>query len=133
MSRKCSTTFPGGNQVDGLPPARHFNCVLEFSSPELWRVGIPLPVLFRRNAREICESSVDASEAHLDTPLFGDFGDFGHLVVLCPGASELRPWRSQEVKGSPELQNGGLRALEEAWDDVRPAVNRQPGYRRENS
>ena len=49
--------------------------------------------------------------------LFGDFGDFGHLVVLCPGASELRPWRSQEVRGSLELQNGGLRALEEAWDD----------------
>ena len=48
---------------------------------------------------------------------FGDFGDFGHLVLLCPGGSELRPWRSQEVKGSPELQNGGLRALEEAWDD----------------
>ena len=48
---------------------------------------------------------------------FGDFGDFGHLVVLCPGGSELRPWRPQEVKGRPELQNGGLRALEEAWDD----------------
>ena len=50
----------------------------------------------------------------MDTPLFGDFGD---LVVLCPGGSELRPWRSQEVKGSLELQNGGLRALEEALDD----------------
>ena len=34
-----------------------------------------------------------------------------------PGGVELRPWRSQEVRGSPELQNGGLRALEEAWDD----------------
>ena len=22
-SRKCSTSFPGGNQVDGLPPASH--------------------------------------------------------------------------------------------------------------
>ena len=30
---------------------------------------------------------------------------------------ELRPWRSLEVRGSPELQNGGLRALEEAWGD----------------
>ena len=50
-------------------------------------------------------------------PLFGDFGDFVHLVVLCPGGSELRPWRLQEVKGRPELQNGGLRVLEEAWDD----------------
>ena len=30
---------------------------------------------------------------------------------------ELRPWRSSDVRGSPELQNGGLRALEEAWDD----------------
>ena len=45
-----------------------------------------------------------------------DFGDFGDLVVLCPGGSELRSWRSQEVKGSLELQNGGLRALEEAVD-----------------
>ena len=34
-----------------------------------------------------------------------------------PGGVELRPWRSQEVQRSPELQNGGLRAVEEAWDD----------------
>ena len=40
----------------------------------------------------------------------------GRLWVA-PGGFELRPRRSQEVKGSPELQNGGLRALEEAWDD----------------
>ena len=33
------------------------------------------------------------------------------------GGVKLRLWRSQEVRGSPELQNGGLRALEEAWDD----------------
>ena len=38
-------------------------------------------------------------------------------VLVVPGGVELRPRRSQEVKGSPELQNGGLRALEEAWDD----------------
>ena len=48
-------------------------------------------------------------------PHFGDFYDFCDLVVLCPGGSELHPWRSQEVKGSLELQNGGLRALEEAF------------------
>ena len=30
---------------------------------------------------------------------------------------KLRPRRSLEVRGSPELQKGGLRALEEAWDD----------------
>ena len=36
---------------------------------------------------------------------------------MAPGGVELRPRRSQEVKGSPELQNGGLRALEDAWDD----------------
>ena len=41
----------------------------------------------------------------------------GRLLVA-PGGVELRPWRSEEVRGSPELQNGGLRALEEAWDDV---------------
>ena len=40
----------------------------------------------------------------------------GRLWVA-PGGVELQPWRSQEVRGSPELQNGGLRALEEAWDD----------------
>ena len=34
-----------------------------------------------------------------------------------PGGVDLRPWRSQEVRGSQELQNGGLRALEDAWDD----------------
>ena len=34
---------------------------------------------------------------------------------VAPGGVELRPRRSQEVKGSLELQNGSLRALEEAW------------------
>ena len=34
-----------------------------------------------------------------------------------PGGVELLPRRSLEVRGSPELQNGGLRALEDAWDD----------------
>ena len=38
-------------------------------------------------------------------------------LKLVPEGVELRPRRSLEVKGSPELQNGGLRALEEAWDD----------------
>ena len=38
----------------------------------------------------------------------------GRLQVA-PGGVELPPWRSQEVWGSPELLNGGLRALEEAW------------------
>ena len=28
-----------------------------------------------------------------------------------------RPWKSLEVRGSLELQNGCLRALKEAWDD----------------
>ena len=32
-----------------------------------------------------------------------------------PGGVKLRPRRSLEVRGSPELQNGGLRALGEAW------------------
>ena len=36
-------------------------------------------------------------------------------VQVAPGGVELRPRRSLEVRGSPELQNGGLRALEEAW------------------
>ena len=38
-------------------------------------------------------------------------------LKLVPEGVELRPWRSLEVRGSPELQNGGLRALEDAWDD----------------
>ena len=38
-------------------------------------------------------------------------------LKLVPEGVELRPWRSLEVRGSPDLQNGGLRALEEAWDD----------------
>ena len=36
-------------------------------------------------------------------------------VQVAPGSLQLRPRRSQEVRGSPEPQNGGLRALEEAW------------------
>ena len=36
---------------------------------------------------------------------------------MAPGGVELCPRRSLEFKGSPELQNGGLRVLEEAWDD----------------
>ena len=36
-------------------------------------------------------------------------------LQVAPGGVELRPRRSQEVRGSPQLQNGGLRALEEAW------------------
>ena len=31
------------------------------------------------------------------------------------GGVDLRPWRSRELRGSQECQNGGLRALEEAW------------------
>ena len=36
---------------------------------------------------------------------------------VAPGDVELCPRKSLEVRGSPELQNGGLRALGEAWDD----------------
>ena len=38
----------------------------------------------------------------------------GRLQVA-RGGVKLRPRRSPEVRGSPELQNGGLRALGEAW------------------
>ena len=34
-----------------------------------------------------------------------------------PGGVELCPRRSLEFRGRQELQNGALRALEEAWDD----------------
>ena len=36
---------------------------------------------------------------------------------VAPGGDKLRPRRSMEVRGSPRLQNGSLRALEEAWND----------------
>ena len=51
---------------------------------------------------------------------FCDFWDFlveygRHSEVFkAQGRVELGPRRSQEVRGSPELQNGGLRALGEA-------------------
>ena len=45
-----------------------------------------------------------------------EFGRFLRLWVA-PGGVDLRSWNSQEVRGSPELQNGGLKALEESWDD----------------
>jgi len=38
-------------------------------------------------------------------------------LQVAPGGVELCPRRSLDLRGSPELQNGGLRALEEAWDD----------------
>jgi len=34
---------------------------------------------------------------------------------VAQGGVDLGPRRSQELRGSPELQNGGLRALEDAW------------------
>ena len=39
----------------------------------------------------------------------------GRLLVA-PEGVELRSRRFQEVRGSPELQKGGLRAEEDAWD-----------------
>ena len=36
-------------------------------------------------------------------------------VQVGPGGVELPPGRSEEVQGSLEPHNGGLRALEEAW------------------
>ena len=53
----------------------------------------------------------------MDTPIFGDFDNFRDFLILRPGSSPLLPWRSQDVGGSSQLWNGGLRALEEAWDD----------------
>ena len=48
---------------------------------------------------------------------FWSFGIWLFRVLVAPGGVELRPRRSQEVKGSSELQNGDLRALEHAWDN----------------
>ena len=38
-------------------------------------------------------------------------------VQVALGDDELRPRRSLQVRGSPRLQNGSLRALEEVWND----------------
>ena len=45
---------------------------------------------------------------------FGRFLCVSRGLQVAPGEVKLRPRRSQEVRGSLELQNGGLRALEEA-------------------
>ena len=36
---------------------------------------------------------------------------------VAPVGDELRPRRSKDVRRSPELQNSGVKAVEEAWDD----------------
>jgi hypothetical protein len=53
----------------------------------------------------------------LECVLMEFFGYSEHYLVLqvAPGGIKIRPRRSQEVRGSPELQKDGLRALEEAW------------------
>ena len=45
------------------------------------------------------------------------FVNVGGSVELqeVPGGVELHSRKSQEVRGRPELQNGGLRALKDAW------------------
>ena len=48
-------------------------------------------------------------------PLSGNLVIWSVCLQVAPGALKLRPRRSQEVRGSPELQNGGPRALNKAW------------------
>ena len=36
---------------------------------------------------------------------------------MVPGGEELHPRRSLEIRGSLRLQNGSVRALEEAWNN----------------
>ena len=63
--------------------------------------------------------------------VFYDFYDFceisvpGIRVLLAAGDAEQHLWRSQELRGSPELQNGGLRALEEAVWTPKSTENHQ--------
>ena len=47
-------------------------------------------------------------------PLSGNMVIWSVWLQVAPGAVKLRPRRTQEVRGSPELQNGGPRALNEA-------------------
>ena len=48
---------------------------------------------------------------------FWDFVIWLFRVGVTPGGVQLAPRRSQELRRSAELQNGGLRVLDEAWDD----------------
>ena len=43
------------------------------------------------------------------------FSGGGVEIEQAPGRFKLHSRRSQEVRERPELQNGGLRALEDAW------------------
>ena len=82
----------------------NYNCVQETGQGKVPTVGISLPFLFLRNAREIYESLIIVDEVRLDTPLFGD------MVVSCPGGS----WRCQAV--SKEVSGGqGKPRAPERW------------------
>jgi len=75
-----------------------------------------------RGSPQLQNGGLRALEEALDDFLFeaffcqvGLFSVFLGRLGVAPGGVELRPRRYQEVRGSPKLQNGGLRALEEAW------------------
>ena len=55
------------------------------------------------------ETRKSLAKPTLIPPLVGD------LVVLRPGGPRTCQAVSKEVRGSPELQNGGPRGLGEAW------------------
>ena len=71
----------------------NFDHVQETGQGKVPTVGIPLPLLFLRNARKIHESLIIVSEVRLDTLLFGD------MVVSCPGGSWRCRAASKEVSG----------------------------------
>ena len=68
----------------------------------LYELGIPLPVLSRRNARKIHGSLIIAGEAHMDTSIFGDFDDFRDLITCCIQNPAIR--RLRGTSRAPKLE-----------------------------
>jgi len=89
-------------------------CETGVSNPKLTRKSQISPqIVCFPNSLDLIRAYIITISPHLDIPFFWVIWSF--RLQVAPGSVQLRPRRSQEVRGSPQLQNGGLRALEEAW------------------
>ena len=73
-----------------------------------------IPELQKNGLQAVEEAWMTISRLRHFSVKFGRFLCF-RGVQVAPGGVKLGLWRSKELRGSPELQKGGLRALEEAW------------------
>ena len=73
-----------------------------------------IPELQKNGLQAVEEAWMTISRLRHFSVKFGRFLCF-RGVQVDPGGVKLGLWRSKELRGSPELQKGGLRALEEAW------------------